>query len=544
MPRLLRRAAQTYGDRPFVAPDREVLSFHDLDVRSAALAKGLLAAGVGKASRVALHLPNGPAWVTAWAATARIGALAVPLSTLAAPAELRDLLRRTDARVLIAPTTMLDRPYADLLERAVPELESEPGPTLRIPAVPALRTVILEPTSTRTWAIASSDVVARGAIVDDEVLAAVEREVVPGDELLVICTSGTTSEPKLVVHTHGAVVRRTSLPSPIVPPPGGCGFVGHAFFWVGGILNLGAALHTGATVLCQEHPDPGAALQLIKRYGATAVLAWPTIAARLRAHPELEQLDVDTVPQLRAPAVDPRAVHGSLGMTETMGPHSEGPRHDASPDERTSLLPPRLRGSYGAPIPFMEHRIVDASGVALDDGLEGEICVRGAFLMRRMYKRERQDVFDRDGWYHTGDRGFLRDGYLFFTGRATEMIKTHGANVSPREVELALEAMGDIAQAYVFGVPDDIRGESVAAAIVPTSGANPDPADLRRALADVVAAYKVPREIVVLDDAEIPWLASGKADRVALSSLVRDHCETRSDTLGGDAAPNALAQEH
>jgi acyl-CoA synthetase (AMP-forming)/AMP-acid ligase II len=542
MPSLLRRAAEAFGERPFVATDREVLSFSDLDVRSAALAKGLLAAGVGKASRVALHLPNGPAWVTAWAAAARIGALVVPLSTLAAPAELRDLLRRTDTRVLMAPATILDRPYPNVLERAVPELASEPGPGLRLPGVPALRTVVLEPSSTRPWALASSEVIARGGIVvGDDVLAAVEREVVPGDELFVICTSGSTSDPKLVVHTHGAVVRRTSLPSPIVPPPGGCGFVGHAFFWVGGILNLGAALHTGATVVCQDRPDPGAALELIRRYGATAVLAWPTIAARLRAHPTLAQHDVDTVPQLGAPPDDLRAFHGSLGMTETMGPHSEGPRHDASLDERTPPLPPRLRGSYGAPVPFMQHRIVDALGNVLDDGVEGEICVRGAFLMHRMYKRERSDVFDVDGWYHTGDRGFLRDGYLFFTGRATDMIKTHGANVSPREVELALEAIGDVAQAFVFGVPDDIRGESVIAAVVPAPAASPHPTDLRRALSEVIAAYKVPREIVVLGDEEIPWLASGKADRIALSSLVHDRCESHSDTLGGDAAPNVLA---
>jgi acyl-CoA synthetase (AMP-forming)/AMP-acid ligase II len=121
------------------------------------------------------------------------------------------------------------------------------------------------------------------------------------------------------------------------------------------------------------------------------------------------------------------------------------------------------------------------------------------------------------------------------------MIKTHGANVSPREVELALEETRDVAQAYVFGVSDDVRGESVVAAVVPASGATPEPTDLRRALEDMIAAYKVPREIIVLEDDEIPWLASGKADRVALRALVHDHCESQTESLGGDTTPTVPA---
>src|SRR5262249_53234932 len=124
------------------------------------------------------------------------------------------------------------------------------------------------------------------------------------------------------------------------------------------------------------------------------------------------------------------------------------------------------------------------------------------------------------GWYHTGDRGYFRDGYLFFTGRATEMIKTAGNNVSPREVEVALEAFPEIRLALVFGVPDDERGQVVVAGVAPTLGATIDVDDVRERVRKELSSYKVPRAIVVLADDEIPWLGSGKAGRRPIAATV------------------------
>jgi acyl-CoA synthetase (AMP-forming)/AMP-acid ligase II len=290
---------------------------------------------------------------------------------------------------------------------------------------------------------------------------------------------------------------------------------------VGGLQNLGSALQSGATIACQPKPDAEAALALIERTRATMVIAWANTIQRLRAAPSFATRDLSAVPQLTMAGGDPELRHNSLGMTETIGPHTGFARPGAPAEEQAMPLPERLRGSWGAPLPFIQHKIVDPmSGGDLADGEEGEICVRGYCLMTRMYKRERHEVFDRDGWYHTGDRGFLRDGYLFFTGRLTEMIKTHGANVSPREVELVLEAQPDVAQAYVMGVPDAERGEQVAAVIVPVDEGPPDVDDLRRRLSAELSSYKVPRRFVVLRDDEVPWLASGKADRLSIRDLL------------------------
>ena len=120
----------------------------------------------------------------------------------------------------------------------------------------------------------------------------------------------------------------------------------------------------------------------------------------------------------------------------------------------------------------------------------------------------------------TGASG--HDGYLIFTGRSTEMIKTAGSNVAPREVEVALETFPEVKFALVFGLPDSRRGEIVVAGVVPAPGAVIDVEDLRRRAGVQLSNYKIPRTIVVLADDEVPALGSGKPDRLAVRALLQD----------------------
>ena len=121
---VVRRAAELFGDRPCIVTDDETTTFVDLERRSRLLAKRLLGAGVGKGTRVGMHIPVGNDWVVAFAAAARIGALAMPFSTLYAPAELGRALRMGDIHLLLAPSVMFGRDHAEFLERAIPGLES------------------------------------------------------------------------------------------------------------------------------------------------------------------------------------------------------------------------------------------------------------------------------------------------------------------------------------------------------------------------------------------------------------------------------------
>jgi acyl-CoA synthetase (AMP-forming)/AMP-acid ligase II len=162
----------------------------------------------------------------------------------------------------------------------------------------------------------------------------------------------------------------------------------------------------------------------------------------------------------------------------------------------------------------VHHKIVDPqTGTTLPDGEPGELCVRGYNVLDGMYKRERHEVFDDDGWYHTSDGGTFRQGCLIFNGRLGEMIKTAGANVSPREVELALEELPEIELAQVVGLPDEQRGELVAAVLVPATDGVLDVDEIAARLHERVASYKVPRLFAVTTRDELPFLPSTKVDR-------------------------------
>ena len=188
-----------------------------------------------------------------------------------------------------------------------------------------------------------------------------------------------------------------------------------------------------------------------------------------------------------------------LGMTET------GSVCLVSDDE--SDQPEHRRGSFGRPAPGFETRIV-----------EGELHLRGPFLMEGYCGRERHEVFDADGWYRTGDLFVVDDdGFFYFQGRRGDMIKTSGANVSPREVEAAIHALTGLT-AHVIGLPDAARGQLVAAALRVPAGRGVDVDALREQLGERLSSYKVPRRFLLLADDAVPVLSSGKLDVRALEA--------------------------
>jgi acyl-CoA synthetase (AMP-forming)/AMP-acid ligase II len=160
------------------------------------------------------------------------------------------------------------------------------------------------------------------------------------------------------------------------------------------------------------------------------------------------------------------------------------------------------------------------TGDLLGDGELGEFHVRGYGLMQGLYKREREDVFEPDGFYRTGDLGYLEKGLVYFAARLNDMIKTKGANVSPAEVEAVLNARPDVRLSFVFGLPHDEFGEEVVAAVVRDGD---EPVDVDGLLADcrrALSSFKVPTLVMVLAPADLPYLSSSKPDRRAIRDLL------------------------
>ncbi len=207
---------------------------------------------------------------------------------------------------------------------------------------------------------------------------------------------------------------------------------------------------------------------------------------------------------IMAPEVRPADAelrHTMLGMTET------GSVITISSDE--SDQPEHRRGSFGKPMPGFETKVVD-----------GELWVRGPYLMQRYYKRSREECFDADGWFHTGDLVRTdRDGFVYFIGRRGAMIKTAGANVAPAEVERAIAKVTGGLVAHVIGIADPERGQVVAAVVALEDGTEFDEDALRAGLKDELSAYKIPRRFVAVPRSEIPVMSSGKIDIPRLTRL-------------------------
>jgi acyl-CoA synthetase (AMP-forming)/AMP-acid ligase II len=496
----IKRAATLYGERDFlVLPDRR-LTFAEADRASASMAKRMLASGIGKGTRLGLFFTYSAEWVVAWLAASRIGALVMPFSTIYAPGELRTVLRLGDVSTLILGPTMLGRDMAAFLEEVAPELREVSTPDLFLTGLPFLRSVWITGESNRPWArTVSLDVDGPGEDpVSDQLLAAVEDAVVPADLATVVYTSGSSALPKGVVHTHGSIVRTTASFAEMRGLDRSSVMCGFPFFWIGGFLVLGGALTGGFTVCCLERFEPEAALDMVEKESCGMVLAWPSLIQSMRTHPTFAGRNLESCPMLTSGPSDVALINapvpgipGHRGMSETVG---------------------NWNG--------VERKIVDPrTGEELPEGDEGELLIRGYGVTQGYYKKEREEVFDADGWLHTGDRCFIIDDRPFFVGRFYEMIKTRGANVSPREVELVLEGFPDVAHALVFGLPHPQLEEEVVAVVVPAPGSAPSAESIRSRAKGELSSYKIPTRIEIIpEEGEIPWLASGKPDKLALKA--------------------------
>lgn len=502
IPALLERSANEFGDETYLVTPTDRLTYLEAQQRSARLARWLLAEGVGKGSRVGLFFANGVDWVTWWLAASRIGAVVVPLSTLYAPAEIAKVLRLADVGILIAPTQVLTIDVAERLEEALGELRGQPTSRLALIAAPYLRRIAFTGDADRHWATRYDEAEPE---VPQDILTAVEAEVTPADLAIMIHTSGSTADPKGVLHTHGTLVRQTSTWPDAIRAVTGSGadariLCAMPFFWIGGLLATTGALHDPVTLLVMPRLDPETALDLVERERATGIVGWPAFTQRLREHPTFEQRDLSSAPMLR---------EGPLDIAMTNVP-------DGFPVHRTMS---ETAGGFG----FTDMRIVDGDGEPITDGRVGELLVRGIGVMAGYNKRERAETFDEDGWYHTGDRVYRKEGdpRLFYVGRTSELIKAAGANVSPLEVEAVVERFSDVSQCIVVGIDDPVRGEEVCAVVVP-AGAQIDVQSLAARTRDQLSAYKVPTYWVLATSGQIPTLASGKLNRKALQALVID----------------------
>ncbi|WP_407686399.1 class I adenylate-forming enzyme family protein [Mycobacterium sp. HUMS_1102779] len=522
---VLRHQARSREHHPLLVCDGDRISYGEADRRSAELARGLIALGAGKGTHVGLLYPNGPEFVVGMLAAARIGAVVIPISTFVTAREMREQLIDADIQTLLTAASFCSHDYVRRLADAVSDPGFDTGAPLFATAVPQLRHVGISHQPDAVQRHRDIEGIYRLAdTVETALLQAMQDDVDGCDPLAIVYTSGSTSAPKGVVHTHSALLRHQRNLNAIRGLTAGDRlFCNSPFFWIGGFaFALLATLVAGSTLVCSNATDAGRTLDLLESEKPTMTNGFTAGIAHLADHPSFAGRDLSSLRRgnlypIMAPEArpaDPELRHNMLGMTEAGSIVLIGDDESDQPESR--------RGSFGRPAPGFEARAVDPdTGTPVGVGESGELCIRGPYLMQRYYKRSREESFGPDGWFHTGD--LVRtdaDGFFYFVGRLGAMIKTAGANVSATEVEAAIARVTGGLGAYVLGLPDTDRGQLVAAVIVGGDGPAPvDEAAVRERLKSELSAYKIPRRFVTIARAEVPLLSTGKVDTQRLKRL-------------------------
>lgn len=468
-------------------------TYRELEAQAKAVARALVAGGTARFSRVGILMGNRPEAVAALFGAAMAGAVAVPMSTFSPRPELAHFLGHSCVDTVLTQTEMRDRRYADDVDALRPEL-------------PYLRATVAVG---RDW----DDWLAAGEAVDPASIDARMAAVDPSDEALIIYSSGTTSRPKGVLHCHRAPTLQFWLQARVFGRDRSTRlWTSLPMFWTAGLNTaLGATLAAGGCWVMQEWFEPGEAIELMQRERVTEPYTLPHQTAALEEHPAWAGADLSSLRCVygksafaRHPSVsgDPQwNMPVAYGLSETctgiVTHYSSTPRE-------------QLKASSGRLIPASRLRVVDPDdGRELGVGEVGELTIAGPTLMMRYVGLDRSDCFDEAGYFHTGDLGYFDDdGYVHWTGRRSEMIKTAGASVSPAEIEVALRACPIIKLARVIGVPDARLGQRVVLCAVAKDGHEEDSQLVASFLRERLAGYKVPKEILWFADGDIPMTSS------------------------------------
>ena len=489
----LRLAAARHGDREALVSVQQGqrFTYRELDEAVDDVARGFVAAGVGKGDRVGIWSPSCSEWLLVQYATARIGAILVTINPAYRSHELAYVLQQSGTSLLVSAEAFKGTSYRELVQEVAPDL----------------RTVYL---GTPDWAAL---LVPTGEVPD--------RGLLPDDPINIQYTSGTTGFPKGATLSHrnilgngflvGALCGYTEMDRVCVPVP-----FYHCFGMVMG--NLGALSYGACVVIPAPSFDPAATLSAVALERCTSLYGVPTMFIAELAEPTFSSYDLTSLRTgIMAGSPCPVEVMKQVqlfmpevticyGMTET-SPVSTQTTADDSLDRRVATV--------GRVHPHVEVKLIDpATGDVVERGTTGEFCTRGYSVMLGYWDDPARtaEAIDADGFMHTGDLAVMDEsGYVSIVGRIKDLVIRGGENIYPREVEEFLYTHPDVLDAQVVGVPDLRYGEELCAWVRVRPGATLTPDELREWCRGKLSHFKVPRYIRFTE--EFPMTITGKVQK-------------------------------
>jgi long-chain acyl-CoA synthetase len=512
LPNLFGAFALLHGATEALVAGQERMTFADLERHATRLGQVLVGSwGVKKGDRVAIAMRNCPAWILAYMAALKAGAVATLINGWWSPDEMRHGLTITEPVLIIADAARAERLAAG-------------GCTVPLVALPVDQPI--------DAALAPLFAAGKEGPLPD---------IAPDEDATILFTSGSTGRAKGAVSTHRAVttgvyayaiglatmlgIKERAGETPVNQPRT---LVNVPLFHVTGevpvLLN---SFVIGRAMVLMPKWDAGEALRLIAQEKITYFVGVPTMSLELMQHPDREKYDLSSLTDIAAGGAPRPVAHVArleasfrgaqpalgYGLTETNAVGTSNfwsNYHDK----------PASAGRAHAPI--VELAILDVGDRHLPTGQRGEIAIRSAANCRGYWRDEAatRTAFTADGYFRSGDIGYLdEDGYLFIVDRKKDIIIRGGENISAQEVEAALYANPAVSEAAVFGIADERLGE-VPVAVVYCEQKPPPVETLCAFLAERLAQFKVPAHIWFSDE-PLPKLGTGKIDKVRLRASYR-----------------------
>lgn len=488
-----------------------VWSFATIERDACRLANALSSLGVTRRTVVAVHLSQSAETLVSHLAILKLGGISMPLFGLFGPDAIRFRLEDSDASVLITSAAHIERVAEGLV------------------GLPALKSIVSVDGAGPLGAVSWHELVARGAALHTAVDTAAD------DPAFLMYTSGTTGNPKGVLHAHRVLLGHlpgVAVPHDLFPQPGDRFWTPADWAWAGGLFDvLLPSLYWGVPVVSHRMPrfDPEAAFALMAEHHVRNVFMPATALRLLRQVPDPRARHAYHLRSLASggePLGADMLAWGQETFGITMAEFFGQTEVNLVVGNCPTVFAPRP-GSMGRPIPGHHVAIVDDNGNELPPGEPGVVAVRRpdpVMFLEYWRQPEATAAKFRGDWCLMGDVATRdSDGYFWFQGRDNDIIKSSGYRIGPGEVEECLAKHPAVALAGVIGTPDALRGEVVTAFVLPAKGYAPSSAleaEIQAFVKERLASHEWPRKIHFVT--EMPMTVTGKIRRVDLRSLARD----------------------
>jgi fatty-acyl-CoA synthase len=517
---MIEYSARNWPENIAIRLGSEAVTFAQLQRRIQNVSRALHRLGVRRGDHVAYMMSVSTRWVEVFFAVASLGAKLVPMNLTWVGDEVTQGLRLTDAKYLVIGTKHRGENLVAKLTEALPALSRFDAGRIACPGL-SLTTVIVtgEDAPVPPYAFHLERVLeaAKGAEWPPQGCTPPS----PDDQALLLLTSGTTSFPKPVIHSHQSLLcgishyadglEATHSDTFLLTTPN---------YHAGGMISLCIPILRGGTSRLMHWFDPEEAMKLIESDPVTLFWGFDTHFAMMRNHPSYGKYKLSSITRTMSGS-NPATFDAIYGMgfghvgslyatSETAGCTAFFPYRDRFDVERMKQSNGRVTSG--------EVRIVShETGKPVPTGEPGEICMKGPSVFQGYYNmpEETARCFDADGFFHSGDYGWLDgDGYLYFRGRYKEIIKTGGENVSIQEVEMFLTAeIPGVLKAVICGTPDEKWGESITALIEADPKFGLTEQKVRDACRGRIAGYKIPKRVYFVGHEIWKITPTGKLDR-------------------------------